>query len=52
MLGREDNQTRRINLQKLKTLKDEYEKKLSAVEKYKRNDPDRLKQLSKHTLFS
>lgn len=47
MLGREDNQTRRNNLQKLKTLKDEYEKKLAAVEKYKRNDPERLKQLSK-----
>jgi len=45
MLGREETNERKENLQKLKSLKEEYEKKLAAVEKYRRNDPERLKQL-------
>lgn len=34
-------------LKELKELKEQYEKNLAALDKYKRNDPDRLKQLGK-----
>jgi len=38
-------------LKELKELKEQYEKNLAALDKYKRNDPDRLKQLGTKKFF-
>jgi len=36
----------------LKELKEQYEKNLAALDKYKRNDPDRLKQLGTNIILN
>jgi len=43
--GREDTEERRAKMEKMKQLKQKYEESKKSIEKYKRNDPERLKSL-------
>jgi len=50
LIEKQETEERLAKLEELRQLKQQYEQNLAALDKYKRNDPERLKQLEKEAV--